>query len=125
MISFSLVPLTCLRGGGGWGKGVASDNSLRQSRDGLKEIGTRFHHPFCKFIIAHLICNVIKLLHCYPMAQIASRCRQRFKPLIRRHNLLIRVHFPDLTSLLGNRYREETRPVEVDIGVKVFTVIPV
>ena len=39
------------------------------SRDILKEIGTRFHHPFCELIIAHLIGNVIKLLHSYTVLQ--------------------------------------------------------
>ena len=34
------------------------------SRDMLEEIGTCFHHPFCKFIIAHFMSNVIKLLEC-------------------------------------------------------------
>jgi len=36
--------------------------SVRKSRDVLEEIGACFHHPFCEFIIAHLISNVIKLL---------------------------------------------------------------
>ena len=38
---------------------------------------------------------------------------------------MVWIRFLDLTPVIGNRYREETRPVEVDIGVKEVTVIPV
>src|SRR4030042_6224976 len=42
---------------------------------------------------------------------------------MRSHPLLRRVRFLDLTTVVGNRYREETRPVEVDIGIEKVIVI--
>jgi hypothetical protein len=39
------------------------------------------------------------------------------------HHLLIRIDFLDLTPVVGNGYREKTRPVEIDVGIEKVTVI--
>jgi hypothetical protein len=75
-ISLLQAVLLLLEDGGWCRKIIASDNSLCPSGDVLRKIGTRFHHPFCKFIIAHLIGNVIKLLYGYPRMQVGLCCGQ-------------------------------------------------
>jgi hypothetical protein len=38
------------------------------------------------------------------------------------HHLLVRIGFLDLAPVINNRYREETRPVEVDIDIQEVPV---
>jgi hypothetical protein len=52
-------------------KESTSGNSVHKSRDSLKEIATRFHHPFRELIIAHLMGNVTQPLQSHPGKQVA------------------------------------------------------
>ena len=74
MISLALAPLLSLGGSGGWGR-EAPGNSFRPSGDALKEIGTSFHHPFCKLIIAQLTGNCLEFFKSYAGTQITLSLR--------------------------------------------------
>ena len=63
------------------------------------------------------------IIHGYAEAQETLSLGQRFQSFIGCSHHLIRISFSDLTLVVDNRYREETRPVEVDIGIEKVTVI--
>jgi len=73
-------------------KGV-SGNPVSKSEDLLKEIGTSFHHPFCKLIIAHLISNCLQFFKGYAGAQVTLSLGQGFQPFIGCPNHLTKNKF--------------------------------
>jgi hypothetical protein len=95
----------------------ASGNPVSKSQDLLKEIGTSFHHPFCKLIIAHLMGNCFEFFKDYAGAQVTLSLGQRFQPFIGYPHHLIRISFLNFASVVDNRHREETRSVEIDIRI--------
>ncbi len=100
----------------------ASGNPVSKPCDLLKEIGTSFHHPFCKLIIAHLISDCIQFFKGYTRAQVTLSLGQRFQLLIWCRHLLTRISFPDLTFGVDNGHREETGAVEVDIRIEEVSI---
>ena len=100
----------------------ASGNPVSKPCDLLKEIGTSFHHPFCKLIIAHLIGDCVEFFEGYTRAQVTLSLGQRFQPFIGCSHLLIRISFLGFASVVNNRDWEETGVVEVDIGIEEVSI---
>ena len=96
---------------------MVSDNPVSKSCDLLQELGTSIHHHFCKLIIAHLIGDCPQFFQTYAGTQVTLSLGYRFQSFIGDHHLLVRISFLDFASVVDNRHREETRPVEIDIRI--------
>jgi len=96
---------------------MVSGNPVSKSCDLLQELGTSIHHPFCKLISAHLIGDCAEFFEGYAGTRVTPSPRYRFQAFIECHHLLVRISFLDPASMVNNRHREETRPVEIDIRI--------